>query len=309
LLKFKLSLQTIETSKSRLVEKEKEFKEYLIQCEEDVEKLNKQKFENEEKLKEFNRNKNDLENKLDSSLDKKLEIASNEVLIVEKEISEEQLKLNTKNQKLGEVKNSLKTIEKMKEDIETFIKNNEEFTKQKKIYQILSTVFGKDGIQKAIMKESIPMLEKYTSEFLNIFNDDSERIKIKFDLDPKTQDGEYKKGGGLDILVLEEGKEPKDLQMYSGGETVRIVFSIVLSLAKLLSLRAGKKHESLIIDEKIAKLDSRGIEQFGEVIREISKIYKQVFVITHIESLKNMISGNEIIVNKVDNEGSLVSIS
>jgi DNA repair exonuclease SbcCD ATPase subunit len=308
LLKVKLSLQTIESNKTKLVEKEKEFKEYLEQCEKDVEKLNKQKFENEEKLKEFNKNKNDLEIKLDSSLDKKLSIASNEVLIVEKDISEEQLKLNSKNQKLGEVKNSLETIEKMKKDIEVFIKNNEELTKQKKIYQSLSTIFGKDGIQKAIIKESIPMLEKYTSEFLKIFNDDSEKIKIKFDLDPRTQDGEYKKGGGLDILVLEEGKEPKDLQMYSGGETVRIVFSIVLSLAKLLSLRAGKKHESLIIDEKIAKLDSRGIEQFGEVIREISKIYKQVFVITHIESLKNMISGNEIIVNKVDNEGSLVSV-
>jgi DNA repair exonuclease SbcCD ATPase subunit len=108
-------------------------------------------------------------------------------------------------------------------------------------------------------------------------------------------------------LVLEEGKEPKDLQMYSGGETVRIVFSIVLSLAKLLSLRAGKKHEALIIDEKIAKLDARGILQFGEVIREISKIYKQVFVITHIESLKDLINGNEIIVNKTE-EGSLVTV-
>jgi DNA repair exonuclease SbcCD ATPase subunit len=96
--------------------------------------------------------------------------------------------------------------------------------------------------------------------------------------------------------------------MYSGGETVRIVFSIVLSLAKLLSKRAGKKHETLIIDEKIAKLDTRGIEQFGEVISEISKIYKQVFVITHIENLKDLINGSEIVINKTDNEGSLVSV-
>lgn len=303
----KLLLQSIEESKTKLVEKEKEFKDYLKQSETDVEKLNKQKSENEEKIKEFNKNKNDLENKLDTSLDKKLKVASESIEITEKQISDIKFGSEIKNQKLGEVKSSLKKLEKMKEDIENFTKNNEEFTKQKKIYQSLTIIFGKDGIQKSIIKESIPMLENFTSEFLNIFNDDSEKLKIKFDLDPKTQDGEYKRGGGLDILVLEEGKEPKDLQMYSGGETVRIVFSIVLSLAKLLSLRAGKKHECLIIDEKIAKLDSRGIQQFGEVIAEISKIYKQVFVITHVESLKDLISGNEIIVNKTD-EGSLVSI-
>lgn len=309
LSKIKLELQSVENNKTKLSEKEKELDDFLKLRAQDIQELKQKFIEKEKQLIEYTDKKKELKLSINQNLDKELSSISILVAKIEKEINNQRLNLESKTQKMGEIKNSLDKLEKMKIEIQVFLKNCEETTKQKQIYQILSTVFGKDGIQKSIMKESIPMLEKYTSEFLRIFNDDSEKIKIKFDLDPKRQDGEFKKGGGLEILVLEEGKEPKDLQMYSGGETVRIVFSIVLSLAKLLSMRAGKKHETLIIDEKIAKLDARGIEQFGEVINEISKIYKQVYVITHIESLKDLINGNEIIVNKVDSEGSLVTVS
>jgi len=307
LSKAKLSLQTIINNEASFKEKEKDFEEYLKASEEEQADLTKQT----EELKVSIKSKKDNVVELEEKIDPKIQQSFKEItLVIEKledEIKTDRSEIDDVNQEIGETKNKIDEFEKMKVDIAHFSKINEENMKQKKIYQILSVIFGKDGIQKSIMKESIPMLEKYTTEFLKIFNEDSEKTKVKFDLDPKKQDGEFKKGGGLDILVLEEGKEPKDLQMYSGGETVRIVFSIVLSLAKLLSLRAGKKHEALIIDEKIAKLDARGILQFGEVIREISKIYRQVFVITHIESLKDLINGNEIIVNKTD-EGSLVTV-
>ncbi|MDD5650303.1 MAG: hypothetical protein PHF86_07805 [Candidatus Nanoarchaeia archaeon] len=309
LSKLKLSLQTIENSETTFKEKEKEFKQYLKEVEIDKSKLSGESQEVQEKIEEKRKIVVELETKLNPELQRILSELTKSVEDVEDEIGVLRAEIDDVNQEIGELKNKIDGFEKMKADIEHFLKINEENTKQKKIHQTLSMIFGKDGVQKSIMKESIPMLEKYTMEFLKIFNEDSEKIKVKFDLDPKRQDGELKKGGGLDILVLEEGKDPKDLQMYSGGETVRIVFSIVLSLAKLLSLRAGKKHETLIIDEKIAKLDVRGISQFGEVIQEIAKIYKQVFVITHIETLKDMINGNEIIVNKTDDEGSLVTVS
>jgi exonuclease SbcC len=307
LSRAKLSLQTIINNENTFKEKEKDFEEYLKTSEEEQIDLTKQIEELKITIKSKKDNIIELEQKIDPKIQQAFKAINLAIEKLEDEIKTDRSEIDDVNQEIGETKNKIDEFEKMKTDIAHFAKINEENMKQKKLYQILSTIFGKDGIQKSIIKESIPMLEKYTTEFLKIFNEDSEKTKIKFDLDPKKQDGEFKKGGGLDILVLEEGKEPKDLQMYSGGETVRIVFSIVLSLAKLLSLRAGKKHEALIIDEKIAKLDARGILQFGEVIREISKIYKQVFVITHIESLKDLINGNEIIVNKTE-EGSLVTV-
>lgn len=308
LAEAKLMLQKNINDINNFNEKVKLFNEYLEESKKDKLNLENKVVENQQKIKEKKQIVSELEKKIDNKLRPKLNDIVLSIEDIENDIIEFRTKIDNINQNIGELKNKIEEFIKIKSDIEHFLKTNEESHKQKKIYKELSIIFGKDGIQKSIMKESIPALEKYTSDFLKIFNEDSNRIKVKFDLDPKRQDGEFKKGGGLDILVLEEGKDPKDLQMYSGGETVRIVFSIVLSLAKLLSLRAGKKHETIIIDEKIAKLDSRGISQFGEVIHEISKIYKQVFIITHIETLKDMINGSEIVVNKTDNEGSLVTI-
>jgi len=309
LSKLMLNLQTIENNEKRFKEKQEEFENYTKQTKEEIEKNKKKIEEINEKVEKKKKKLSQLEKKVNYDLQSKLNLIIENIDKIEKEKNILKTQKDKVLQQLGELKNQIEKFELLKSDIKVLQQNNVEYMNKKKTYQVLSKIFGKDGIQKAIMKESIPILEKYTTEFLKIFNDDSEKIKVKFDLDPRRQDGELKKGGGLEILVVEKDKEPKDLNMYSGGETVRIVFSIILSLAKLLSLRAGKKHEALIIDEKIAKLDSRGIEQFGEVISEISKIYKQVFIITHIESLKNLINGNEILVNKIENEGSLVSIS
>jgi DNA repair exonuclease SbcCD ATPase subunit len=202
----------------------------------------------------------------------------------------------------------LKRISDIKVQIENLIKENNILMRRKKSFQELNRIFGKDGIQKAIMKDSVPFLEKSACELLKIFNNDSEKLKIKFDLDPRVASGELRKGGGLDILVIEEGKEPKDLRMYSGGERVRSIFSVILGLSKLLSLRSGKRHDTMIIDEKIAKLDRKGTEQFVEIIDVVSKWYSKVFIITHIEALKEMLGEHEVLVNKTD-EGSMVTVS
>jgi exonuclease SbcC len=303
----KLELQNIIHQEEIFSNKETQYSEYIEETKKEKVDLIKQKEIFKEKIKQQKIDLKKLEDKVDNSLTEAMKVVLQNLSILTSHIATVRKDHDDIIQEIGEIKNQLEIFEKMKFDIKHLQKNNEENVKQQKIFQVLTTLFGKDGIQKSIMKESIPLLEQYTMEFLKIFNEDSEKIKIKFDLDPKKKDGELRKGGGLDILVLEEGKEPKDLQMYSGGETVRIVFSIVLSLAKLLSLRAGKRHEALIIDEKIAKLDTRGIELFSQVISEIAKIYKQVFVITHIETLKDLINGNEIIVNKTEN-GSEVSV-
>jgi len=307
LLDEKLKLQSVNNDDTRLKEKEIALNEYRIQVNEKKKEITSKLESNKISVEEFRDIVRDNEKKINVDLPHKLKIICEQIERIE--VLEEKTKkvIEEKNREYGEIKYAINRFESIRLELQGFEKNNEEYLKKKKVYNSLSDIFGKDGIQKVVMKESIPILETYTLDFLKIFNDGSERIKVKFDLDPKKIDGELKKGGGLEILVLEEGKDPKDLQMYSGGETVRIVFSIVLSLAKLLSLRAGKKHETLIIDEKIAKLDSKGIIQFGEVISEISKIYKQVFVITHIETLKDLIAGNEIIVNKTV-EGSQVSV-
>jgi len=243
----------------------------------------------------------------------------NDLIDIEKELKQlisdnseqiEKLKkiLETDKQNLIERQEKEKRIEKLKKEHKNLLSEIEKFKKEQEVLVALVNIFGKDGIQKTLMKQSVPLLEETANELLKIFNNNSDAIRIRFELDPKNSDGELKKEGGLYILICEEGLPPKDICMYSGGETVRIVFSIIFSLAKLLTKRSGKKHETLIIDEKIAKLDEEGIEQFAEIMKTIYPWYKQVFVITHLSSLKDLLENeSEILVNKTS-EGSIVEI-
>ena len=84
--------------------------------------------------------------------------------------------------------------------------------------------------------------------------------------------------------------------------TILLLAFLVISLMFIISFNC------INADEKIAKLDRKGIEQFGEVINIISKWYKRIFIITHLENLKDMFNEGEIFVNKIDNT-SIVTVN
>jgi len=205
---------------------------------------------------------------------------------------------------LGAYKKQLENIESIlieNKKIEEFIETN---TNKKHKFQALLKVFGKNGIPKMLMKKVVPILEYEANKLLNIFDPNTE-ISIEFDLDPMTKEGTEKVEGGLDIIINNKGRRQK-LELYSGGETTRITFAIVLALAELLSRRSGKQIKSLIIDERISGLDDYGIMQFAEILREVRRRYLKIIIITHIDKLKELIE-KTILVTK-DDEGSDIKV-
>ena len=300
-------VNNIENAESNLKEKEKLLETYLKEHEKELEEFDKLIAKATETIKIKNEKIKTLKEKIVLKIEQELQELNTELAKINEKLKYNTDLLRKVENEIAIYNSKLEKIKEIKIYLDKIFEENEKLVLKKKTFLELTKIFGKDGIQKSVMKQSIPFLEKSSNEILTIFNNDSNKIKITFDLDPRTASGELKKGGGLDILVIEEGKEPKDLVMYSGGERIRLVFSIIFGLAKLLSIRSGKKHETLIIDEKIAKLDRKGIEQFTEILEIISSWYKKIFVITHIESLKDMIGEFEVLVNKTD-EGSLVTI-
>jgi len=246
-----------------------------------------------------------LKGNIKTEIKTELQNVKNSIDLINSNIEVLTIETNDLEKNIAVNESKLETNKIVSRHIKELQKSNESLSVKKKTFVSLVSIFGREGIQKSIISQAIPYLEKSSTELLKIFNNDSEKIKIKFDLDPKRSDGELKKRGGLDILVIESDKPPKDLRMYSGGERVRLIFSIILGLSKLLTRRTGKKHETLVIDEKIAKLDRKGIDQFIEVIDVISKWYKRIYIITHIEALKDVFD-NEILINKTEQEGSVV---
>lgn len=209
--------------------------------------------------------------------------------------------------KSGRIKGELEQAKIAEEDAKIIQTDIDGLKVSLRVYTELSVTFGKNGIQKDIIAGNVPVLEEKTNELLAKFTKNSD-FSVKFDLDPKTQSGKLKKRGGLDIIIYRKGKKPRALNMYSGGETVRIVFAILLSLSNLLTKRAGKRSQTLIIDERIAALDAEGIGQFIEIVKYIADQYKKILVVSHISEL-NEAFPNVISVNKTDVEGSKVQYS
>jgi len=199
------------------------------------------------------------------------------------EIQQEKIVLS---EKIGGLKAEIKTHKLNKVKVKTLSGALVLLKKEKTIQEKLVFVFGKNGIQKSIMKSAVPELEILSTKLLRMFCPYTD-ISIKFELDPKTKDGELKSQGGLDISVVKNGKL-KNIALYSGGETTQITFAIYLSLSELSSRRAGKQLQTLIVDERISGLDEDGIKRFANIIDYIRSQYKRCIVITHITQLKDL---------------------
>lgn len=203
---------------------------------------------------------------------------------------------------LGDVKARIHNFDVVKKNIKSSKEEIEKIQYDEKVYEKLVFAFGKNGIQKSIMKSAVPELERLATQLIQEFSINKD-IMIRFDLDPQKKDGELKTQGGLDIVIIENGKS-KNLSLYSGGETTQITFAIYLSLAELSSRRAGRQMQTLIIDERISGLDDDGISKFAEIIDVIKQRYNRCIIITHITQLKELFDSQLLIENTID--GSVI---
>jgi exonuclease SbcC len=283
-----------------------------VKYREKVDKFEAAKAKLAEQMIEIVNSTNELQVKKEE-IEKSLSTSFNDDLIkVQKQIKAYENDLESLNEEkqslsvqLGEIKSKMDGIELAEKDVKQMQEEIDILSKDLRVYTELSILFGKNGIQKDIINDNVPVLEQKTNEILSKFCKNSQ-LQVRFDLDPVKKSGELKKKGGLDIVIFEKGKQPRTLNMYSGGETIRIVFAILLSLSYLLTKRAGKKSHTLIIDERIAALDQEGINEFIEIIKYLQDQYKKIIIVSHITELKDAFS--EIMLVKKTQDGSKISL-
>jgi len=292
-------IDSIKLAKENLPKIKIKYREKVDKLELEIEKLKNQLKVTEKSLNEFLVKKELIEKSLEKNLLIELNTVKSQIVTYENDLKEIVKSKNESSLLLGELNLKIKTILQAELDVKEIQREIDVLKEDFRINTELSILFGKNGLQKDIINDNVPLLEATTNELLSKFAKNSQ-LQVKFDLDPVNKSGELKKKGGLDVVIFEKGKLPRTLNMYSGGEVVRIVFAILLSLSNLLTQRAGKKSHTLIIDERIAALDQEGINQFIEIIKYISGQYKKIFVISHITELKEAF--NDIIVASKDPE-------
>lgn len=298
-------LEQINKSKNDLPKVKKKFRSAVDKLTETVESLTNQLKNVDKEIEELKKNIETIETLLNTDFDLELNKINQSIKAFNSDKVDLISEKDDLTKKLGQLENEIEQIKTAESDCIKIRKDIDELNEDIRVYTELALSFGQNGIQKEIINSNVPILEEKANELLSRFTKDS-KFKITFDLDPVTKSGKLKKKGGLDIIICEKGKSPRELNMYSGGETVRIVFAILLSLSYLLTKRAGKKSQTLIIDERVAALDQEGINQFIEIVKYISSQYKKIFIVSHITELKESFP-NQIEVYKSDTEGSKVT--
>jgi exonuclease SbcC len=231
------------------------------------------------------RNRQELDRASRDSLLKRLE-ALPQLEIDLATAEEEQHDLNERykdaQQRVGSLSQRLNYLEELTGKLKERQRALAQASHRQGLYDELTLVFGKKGIQAMLIETTLPEIEDEANRLLARMTDG--RMTVTFETQRDTKKGDVSET--LDIKIADE-LGTRNYEMFSGGEAFRIDCAIRISLSRLLARRAGAPLPTLIIDEGFGTQDVEGIEKLKEAINSIQDEFKKIIVITHIEELKD----------------------
>ena len=103
-------------------------------------------------------------------------------------------------------------------------------------------------------------------------------------------------GDKLEVYLQHPKYDPRPLSMGSGAE--KTIASMAIRLA-LISVSSLPKPSWFILDEPATALDAEHMEGFTRLLQMIKAQFKTVLLITHLDSLKDVVD-TTIEIDKVD---------
>jgi len=213
--------------------------------------------------KEYEDNKEAIENL--ESLIKDQKDLTRQKNVSEKEhdtCHKELLDLYKKN---GSLEQKLVQIEKDKSD---YLQKQEEFS----AYDLFMRCMHANGIAYTIIKNRLPVLNEEISKILTNIVD----FEVMFENDENK----------LYISIKHPKHEPRPIELGSGAEKTICAMAIRLALLNVSTLPKG---DIFILDEPGTALDEENMEGFVNIIDMIKDQFKTVLLISHLDSLKDIV--------------------
>ena len=213
-----------------------------------------------------------------------------------KEILERLRKRQIELERLKEERNEMEAeirlidqrIKEYGERIDELRKMREKMEDEKKKLTLLNTLEKIMGEFRMDMISRIrPTLSAYASSLMEILTE-----------------GKYSQvelNENYDIMIYDGGKA-YEIGRFSGGEEDLANLCIRLSISQMLADRAGGEFNMIILDEIFGSQDVNRRRNILNTLTSLSSRFRQIFVVTHIEEIKQMVD-NAIIVYE-DEDGS-----
>jgi DNA repair exonuclease SbcCD ATPase subunit len=137
-----------------------------------------------------------------------------------------------------------------------------------------------NGIAYDIIKKRIPVINQEVAKILANIVD----FEVFFE----------SSGNKLDIFIKHPSHDPRPIEMGSGAEKTMAAIAIRLALLSVSSL---PKADIFILDEPGTALDEENMEGFIRILELIKVYFKNVLLISHLDSLKDCVD-MQIVIEK-----------
>jgi DNA repair exonuclease SbcCD ATPase subunit/DNA repair exonuclease SbcCD nuclease subunit len=169
-------------------------------------------------------------------------------------------------------------VDSIREQKQEYLDLQEEFS----AYDLYMRSMHTSGIAYDIIKRKLPVINQEIAKVLanivdfEIFFEDS--------------------GKKFDIFIKHPKHEPRPIEMASGAEKTLCAMAIRLALLSVSSL---PKSDLFILDEPGTALDEENMEGFIRILELIKVYFKNVLLISHLDSLKDCVD-MQIVIEKKD---------
>ncbi len=179
------------------------------------------------------------------------------------------------SRKQGLFENSLKEIQIQELDLERF---QRDFS----AYDLYKKAMGSNGVSLDIIKKELPIINDEMAKILaNVVN-----FEVFLENEEKR----------LNVLIKHPSFEPRPLEMGSGAEKAIAAMAIRLAFMNVSSLPVG---DVFILDEPGTALDEENMEGFIRILDLVKSHFKNVILISHLDSLKDSVD-LQIVIEKKD---------
>jgi len=201
-----------------------------------------------------------------TEVQEKVDIARDSILTCEEHINQHHHSIGSLEQK----------VESLKEKKIELTNIREEYA----AYDLFMRCAHSNGIAYDIIKKRLPVINEEIAKVISNIVD----FEVFFQED----------GRKLDILIKHPKHEPRPIEMGSGAEKTIAAMGIRLALLNVSNLPKGN---IFILDEPGTALDAENMEGFIRILQLIKMYFKTVILISHLDSLKDVVD-IEIIIDK-----------
>ena len=183
-------------------------------------------------------------------------------------------KLVIYNRKIGSAEQKLEMLTSQQEELNAL---RAEFS----AYELFMRCMHSNGIAYDIIKRQLPIINEEITKILSNLTE----FNVFFEED----------GDKLEIQIKHVDQDPRPLSMASGAEKTMAAMAIRLALLQVSNL---PKSDIMILDEPGTALDENHLQTFTQLLDILKSQFKTILVISHLDSLKDVVDTTIDIDNK-----------